>query len=86
MSSRTTERDVVRRVAPPIFRWHDQSCDCVSSTTGGAISNRRLEVLNMTIDHAATAFALVSVLVGHCPVIIIRVAYGILQNIKLSPI
>ena len=62
LRSRTTERDVVRRVAPPTFRWHDQSCDCVSSTTGGAILNRRLQVLNMTIDHAATAFALDSIL------------------------
>ena len=32
-SSRTTERDVILRVAPPIVRWHDQlhdeSCHCV---------------------------------------------------------
>ena len=51
-SSRTTERDVVRRVAPLIVRWHDQlhdqSCHCVirdnpqlvvrSHTIGGTIT------------------------------------------------
>ena len=74
-SSLTTERDILRRVAPPIVRWHDQwhdqSCHWVirdhrqvvvrpgkTYMQPLTIWSRRLELLNMTTDLAATDFAL----------------------------
>ena len=67
-SSRSTERDVVRRVSPPIVRWHDQLRDrsyhCVirdhaqlvvrPQTTGGTITQDLSATAYFEHDHRPT--------------------------------